>query len=101
MKKFNNPLNPEDINIKIAIKKWTVDVLKLNDDAEVDIIENLCTEASCVYAETLIKVQNTEESQDNREGSLFYKITKPLTFIRKLDVQNMTQIKEITATHKH
>jgi hypothetical protein len=94
MKKFNNPLDPDDINIKSAIKKWTIDLLKLNADSDIEITENLCSEASCVYAETLLKVQNTE-------GSSFYKITKPLTFIRKLDVQNMAEIKEQMSTHKH
>jgi hypothetical protein len=94
MKKFHNPLDPDDINIKSAIKKWTIDLLKLNADSEIEITENLCSEASCVYAETVVKVVYTE-------GSLFYKITKPLTFIRKLDVQNMTEIKEQMSTHKH
>jgi hypothetical protein len=94
MKKFSNPLDPDDVNIKSAIKKWTIDLLKINTDSEVDITEHLCSESSCVYAETFIKVKNTE-------GSLFYKITKPLTFIRKLDVQNMTEIKEINSAHKH
>ena len=94
MKKFSNPLDPDDINIKSAIKKWTIDLLKLNADSDIEIIENLCAEASCVYADTVIKVQNTE-------GSHFFKITKPLTFIRKLDVQNMTEIKEQMSMHKH
>jgi hypothetical protein len=94
MKKFSNPLDPDDINIKSAIKKWTFDLLKLNADSDIEIIENLCSEASCLHTETVIKVQNTE-------GSRFYKITKPLTFIRKLDVQNMKQIKEVMSTHKH
>ncbi len=101
MKKFNNPLDPDDVNIKLAIKKWTVELLKLNADSDIEIIENLCAESSCIYAETLIKVENTDLSRDNREGSLFFKITKPLTFIRKLDVQNMVKINASTSAHKH
>jgi hypothetical protein len=101
MKKFKNPLDPDDINIKSAIKKWTIDLLKLEADSEIEITENLCSEASCVYAETLVKVVYTDLSRGNREGSRFFKITKPLTFIRKLDVQNMSEIKEVNSTHKH
>jgi hypothetical protein len=94
MKKFINPLDPEDLNIKAAIKKWAFDSLKLDDATQIDITENLCSEASCVYAETVIKVENTE-------GVHFYKITKPLTFIRKMDVQNMKKMDAQTIQHTH
>jgi hypothetical protein len=94
MKKFINPLDPEDLNIKAAIKKWAFDSLKLGDATQIDTTENLCSEASCVYAETVIKVENTE-------GVHFYKITKPLTFIRKMDVQNMKKMDAQTIQHTH
>ena len=71
MKKFNNPLDPDDLKIRAAIKLWTIDFLKLETPTEIEIIEHLCTEASCLHAETVIKVENTE-------GSSFFKIAKPL-----------------------
>lgn len=119
MKKFNNPLDPDDLNIRAAIKQWTIDFLKLDATAEIEIIEHLCAEASCLHAETVIKIQNTEGSSDvgrvvetqnskpktqnieNTEGSLFFKIAKPLTFIRKLDVQNMKAIATANMVHRH
>ena len=94
MKKFNNPLDPDDIKIRTAIKEWTLDFLKLETSVEIEIIEHLCTEASCLHAETVIKVENTE-------GSSFFKIAKPLTFIRKLDVLNMKEMSSPNSVHRH
>ena len=94
MKKFNNPLDPDDLKIRAAIKLWTIDFLKLDSSTEIEIIEHLCTEASCLHAETVIKVENTE-------GSSFFKIAKPLTFIRKLDVENMIKMSSANPVHRH
>ena len=94
MKKFINPLDPEDLKIKAAIQQWTFDLFKLTDTTTVEITEHLCTEASCVHAETVVKLSDTE-------GVHFFKIAKPLTFIRKLDVQNMTQINNGLVIHRH
>ena len=94
MKKFINPLDPEDLKIKAAIQQWTLDFFKLNDATAIEITEHLCTEASCVHAETVVKLSDTE-------GVHFFKIAKPLTFIRKADVQNMTQINNGLVIHRH
>lgn len=94
MKKFINPLDPDDLKIKAAIQQWTIDFFKLNESTDIDITEHLCTETSCVHAETVVKVSNTE-------GVYFYKIAKPLTFIRKLDVQNMKEMTTTNVLHKH
>ncbi len=94
MKKFNNPLDPNDDNIKTAIKKWTVDLLTLNADSDIEILEHLCTDSSCLHAETVVKVHDTE-------GVRLFKIAKPLTFIRKMDVQNMQPTNLLTSAHKH
>jgi NurA-like 5'-3' nuclease len=88
MKKFNNPLDPDDLKIKAAIRLWANDYLALTADYQLDILEHQCSDASCLHAETVLKVENTE-------GSRFFKIAKPLTFVRKIDIQNM---KEITTT---
>lgn len=94
MKKFINPLDPEDLKIKAAIQQWTIDLFKLNNATEVDITEHLCSEANCVHAETVVKLSDTE-------GVHFFKIAKPLTFIRKADVQNMIQMNNGLVVHKH
>jgi hypothetical protein len=94
MKKFINPLDPEDLNIKAAITKWAFDYLKFDDSAQLDIIEHLCSDASCLHAETVLKVENTE-------GVHFYKIPKPLTFIRKIDVQNIKKMEVSKTPHNH
>ncbi len=94
MKKFINPLDPDDLKIKAAIQQWTLEFFKLGEATAVEITEHLCTEASCVHAETVVKVSDTE-------GVHFFKIAKPLTFIRKVDVQNMKQINNGLSVHKH
>ena len=94
MKKFINPLDPDDLKIKAAIQQWTFDFFKLNEATTVEITEHLCTEASCVHAETVIKLSDTE-------GVHFFKIAKPLTFILKIDVQNMKEIHNGLVIHKH
>lgn len=94
MKKFINPLDPDDLKIKAAIQQWTFDFFKLDASTRIDITEHLCTEASCVHAETVVKLSDTE-------GVHFFKIAKPLTFIRKIDVQNMKQINNDLVVHKH
>jgi hypothetical protein len=85
MKKFINPLDPEDLNVKAAITKWAFDFLKLDEGAHLDIVEHVCSDASCLHSETVLKVEN-------KEGVVFYKIAKPLTFIRKIDVENMKEM---------
>ena len=94
MKKFNNPLDPDDVKIRAAIKQWAIDFLMLEPSTDIEIVEHLCTEASCLHAETVLKVENTE-------GSSFFKIAKPLTFIRKLDVQNMKEMSSPNSIHRH
>ena len=95
MKTFNNPLDPENIQIKKAIRQWVLDRLKLDVSATIEIIENTCTEPNCVFAETLIAVSNTEG------GDVFYKMSKPLVFIRKIDVALMQKMSTKPLFHKH
>jgi hypothetical protein len=94
MKKFINPLDPEDLNVKAAIKKWASDSLKLDEATQMDIVEHVCSDASCLHSETVLKVEN-------REGVHFYKMAKPLTFIRKIDVLNMKEIDTHATVHNH
>ena len=94
MTKFTNPLDPENIAIKIAIRQWVTARFKLDESVEIGIVEHQCTEASCVHAETVISIENTE-------GSEFYKIAKPLVYIRKLDISLMQKMLTKTAVHRH
>lgn len=94
MTQFKNPNDPENIQIKTAIRQWTIARFKLDESIGIDIIENRCTEASCVHSETVISVSDTE-------GSRFYKISKPLVFIRKLDVSLMQEMPAKHQLHKH
>lgn len=97
MNAFKNPLDPENIEIQKAIRKWVTERLKLDDSQHIDIIEHRCTEASCVHAETVISVSNAR----NTEGGIFYKIAKPLVFIRKIDIALMQVLPTQPNPHQH
>ena len=94
MNAFKNPLDPENIQIKKAIRKWVIDRFKLAESADIGIVEHNCSEQSCIHAETVISVLNTE-------GGHFYKIAKPLVFVRKIDVSLMQPMFVKPQVHRH
>ncbi len=104
MATFTNPLDPENIEIKKAIRQWVIDRFKLDAAVKIDIVEHQCFESSCVHAETVISIENTVAVRNpeiiGKEG-LSYKITKPLIYIRKLDVALMQPMLVKTAVHRH
>ena len=104
MTKFTNPLDPENIQIKKAIRQWVMARFKLDESVEINIIEHQCTEASCVHAETVISFENTVEERNpeaSGKGGQFYKIAKPLVYIRKIDVALMQKVLTKTVVHRH
>jgi hypothetical protein len=104
MTTFTNPLDPENIAIKKAIRQWVIDRFKLDVSVKIDIMEHTCSEASCVHAETVISVQNTVEERNPDsfgKGGDFYKIAKPLVYIRKIDVALMQKVVSKTMQHRH
>jgi hypothetical protein len=106
MKAFINPHDPDNVAIKATLSGWLRTKLALNDDAEVSVHEHLCSEPSCVHAETVFKVENGQNTVDegNPEGGgkglLFYKIAKPIVYIRKWDLDAMKKI-ETPMKHAH
>ncbi len=94
MATFTNPLDPENIAVKKAIRQWAIERFRLDASVEIGIIEHSCTEPSCVHAETVISVENTE-------GGGFYKIAKPLVYIRKIDVALMQKMSTKITQHRH
>ena len=97
MKAFKNPLDPENIDIKKAIRQWVIARFKLDDSVVIGIVEHGCTEASCVYAETVISLENGVFT----EGGRFFKITKPLVYIRKIDIALMAETAVKPTVHRH
>jgi hypothetical protein len=102
MKRFINPLDPENHQIKAALRLWLIERLKLDADAVVQILEQTCTEPSCVYAETVIVIENTGHRASAESGKevQFYKITKPLVYIRKGDLDRLERIEKVES-HRH
>jgi hypothetical protein len=96
MKAFINPHDPDNIALKKTLSDWLKAKLALDDDTEVSIHEHLCSEPSCVHAETVFRVENGQ----NTEGPLFYKIAKPIVYIRKWDLDAMKKI-ETPTKHTH
>ncbi len=96
MKAFINPHDPDNIALKKTLSDWLKAKLVLDDDTEVSIREHLCSEPSCIHAETVFKVENSR----NTEGPLFYKIAKPIVYIRKWDLDALMKINAPTV-HTH
>ena len=88
MNKFTNPFDPDNESIKIMLEKWVKKIQFMNDTSTVTIHEQLCSEASCMFAETIITAKQEETLKT-------FIIAKPLTFVRESDVRNMREV-----THK-
>ena len=95
MNKFTNPNDPENAQLKAVLKRWISEKLTLSSETLIEIEEHQCTEASCVHAETVFQVKNTEGGYD------VYKIAKPLVFIRKWDIEGMKKSTSKLVLHKH
>jgi hypothetical protein len=93
MKAFINPHDPDNIELKKILTNWLKEKLALNDDTKVSIHEHLCSEPNCIHAETVFRTENTE-------GVSFYKITKPIVYIRKWDLDALKKIHAPTV-HTH
>jgi hypothetical protein len=80
---FKNPLDPQNIEVSKAIKKWVKSYLQLPDDTTITITELKCCGETCPHIETVITIW-TEKTQ-------VFKIQKPLVYIRKYDVEKSLQ----------
>jgi hypothetical protein len=90
MQKFINPNDPSNTQLNATLKRWISEKLQLDDTAVIEIQEHQCTDANCLHAETVFKIKNDENTEGGNE---FYKIAKPLVFIRKWDVEGMKKIR--------
>jgi hypothetical protein len=93
MKAFINPHDPNNTALKKTLSDWLKVKLALDDDTEVSIHEHLCSEPSCVHAETVFRTENTE-------GVSFYKIAKPIVYVRKWDLDGLKKI-DMPTVHTH
>jgi hypothetical protein len=93
MKAFINPHDPDNTALKITLTNWLKVKLTLNDDTTVSIHEHLCSEPSCVHAETVFRTENNQEVS-------FYKITKPIVYVRKWDLDGLKKI-DMPTVHTH
>lgn len=63
----------------LAIKQWTRDILRLDDDAVITVSELACTDPGCPLIETVIAVFD-------QQGSRKWKLTRAKAGISKLNV---------------
>ena len=99
MNAFKNPLDPNNLKAKDLLKKWLSTKLKLGLTAHIEIIEYQCSDPSCLHAETVFRVFDSPETEGDSQD---YKISKPLVFIRKWDIDVITQMTDSkSALHKH
>ena len=77
MKKFTNPNDPENVQLKSTLKRWISEKLVLSQEAVIEIEEHNCTEVSCVYAETVFTIKNTPDVSGQVEGGTTFHFTIP------------------------
>ncbi len=98
MKLFTNPLDPDNIKLKTTLSQWITAKWQLSAAAEIEINEMLCAEPSCIHTETIFKISDV---QDEIKIVRFYKIAKPLVYIRKWDFDNLKESSSPVLGHKH
>ena len=77
--------NPNDIDnskIKKLVKEWTRTKLLLSHDVIITVTELKCAEPNCPDVETIIVIYKENET-------LKFKIGKPLTYVRKWDIDGL------------
>jgi hypothetical protein len=87
MQKFINPNDKSGEKTRETLRRWVAERLKLPDIDSVVIQEHVCSDSSCLHAETVFSVQNTE-------GVALYKVAKPLVYVRKWDIEGMQLVKK-------
>ena len=63
-----------------AIKRWTAEFLRLDEDAVVSVVETACVDPGCPLVETVIAVFDSA-------GTRRWKLTRPRAAVTKLMVQ--------------
>jgi hypothetical protein len=76
---FTNPLDPENLAIKKAIKQWVAAKYNLDETVMLTVTELKCCGEQCPHIETAITIWQTPP--------ILLKITKPLVYIRKHDIE--------------
>ncbi len=77
---FRNPFDKDNVTITKKVKEWTAIHFTLSTNDIVLVSEVNCIEPNCPDYETEIIIV---KSHGNKQ---YYKIRKPLTYVRKWDI---------------
>ena len=78
---FRNPKDPDNVAITRLVKTWTAEVFELPADTVVSVSEINCMDPACPGTETHIMILYANKETSN------FSIGKPLTYIRRWDVE--------------
>ncbi|TAG56484.1 MAG: hypothetical protein EAZ27_04915 [Cytophagales bacterium] len=78
MKGFQNPRDPENIEITKKVKEWVMEKFTVSDISFISINEISCSDGCCPNSRTQILVLGNYNFD--------FLIGKPLTYIRKWDI---------------
>ena len=108
-KYFSNPLNPDNSAQLLAIQQWFADFWTKNSagywggaiyEQNFKIETQHCGESSCLYTETLLTF--IEKDENEIEKIHYFRIKKPLVFIRKYDFEQLQSVDSPHAgAHRH
>ncbi len=97
MTTFSNPLDPQNERLFITLTQWLKEKFAFSNEAILEFNELKCAESSCIHHETAIKV--TEPHQPN--APYFFKIAKPLIYIRRWDIDALKPLPSAPVGHTH
>ncbi len=90
MFKYTNPSDPENVFLKAKLKEWLKLKLKTDAEVEAEFNELSCGIDHCPCITTEIKVTSPVTET--------FRIGKPLVYIRKWDLENVTGITKSFST---
>lgn len=77
---FRNPFDEGNVKITRKVKEWVTTRFMLSDSDIIMVMEVKCIDPNCPDYETKITILKSNGQNAN------YKIRKPLTFVRKWDI---------------
>ena len=82
MSLFKNPNDPDNSKITKLVKDWVREKFPSHKDAIITVTELQCSDPGCPDMETVIAIYDEKKVQ--------FKIRKPLNYVRKWDIANLS-----------
>jgi hypothetical protein len=90
--RFENPNDPDNSQIRAALARWLAESGYVGT---LEVVENVCTDPGCLHTETVLILENSDMPIQ------YFKIAKPLVYIRKWDIAALKALTTPPTVHRH